>query len=111
MDKKSKRGSRFLATFTNDYSKLSVAIPIAKKSQVVGVVRNMVAQLELQSGKKLKAVRTDRGSEFLNEGMAASCGKKGIPCPSIDGKVFTGAKWSRGEVEPGANGAGTGDAH
>jgi hypothetical protein len=43
MEKRSKRGSRFFATFTDDYSKLLVAIPIEKKSQVVAVVRNTVA--------------------------------------------------------------------
>jgi hypothetical protein len=78
MEKRSKGGSRFFATFTDDYSKLSVAIPIEKKSQVVAVVRNTVARLELQSGKKLKAVRTDRGSEYLNGEMAAYFGDKGV---------------------------------
>jgi hypothetical protein len=40
LEKRSKGGSRFFATFTDDYSKLSGAIPIEKKSQVVDVVRN-----------------------------------------------------------------------
>jgi hypothetical protein len=77
LEKRSKGGSRFFATFMDDYSKLSVAIPIEKKSQVVGVVRNTVARLELQSGKKLKEVRTDRGNEYLNGEMAAYLGRKG----------------------------------
>jgi hypothetical protein len=78
MEKRSMGGSRFFATFTDDYGKLSVAIPIEKKSQVVAVVRNMVARLELQSGKKLKAVRTDRGNEYVNGEMAAYFGEKGV---------------------------------
>jgi hypothetical protein len=78
MPKKSKGGSRFFATFTEDYSKLSLAVPIAKKSEVVAVVKSTVARLELQSAKKLKAVRTDRGSEYLNEGMSAYFGEKGV---------------------------------
>jgi hypothetical protein len=55
-----------------------VAIPIENKSQVVAVVRNTIAQLELQSGKKLKAVRTDRGSNYLNGEMATYFGEKGV---------------------------------
>jgi hypothetical protein len=44
LEKRSKGGSRFFATFTDDYSKLSVVIPIEKKSQVVAVVRNTVSE-------------------------------------------------------------------
>jgi hypothetical protein len=44
----------------------------------VGVVRNTVARLELQSGKKLKASRTDQGSEYVNGEMAAYFGEKGV---------------------------------
>jgi hypothetical protein len=57
---------------------LSLAVPIAKKSKVLAVVKNTVARLELQSGKKLKAVWTDRGSEYLHEGMSAYFGEKGV---------------------------------
>jgi hypothetical protein len=39
MPKKSKGGSRFFATFTDDYSKLSLVVPIAKKIEVVAVVK------------------------------------------------------------------------
>jgi hypothetical protein len=83
MEKRSKGGNRFFATFTDNYSKLLVAIPIEKKSQVVAVVRNTVAWLELQSGKKLKAVRTDRGGEYLNEEMAAYFREKGVVHQSL----------------------------
>jgi transposase InsO family protein len=55
-----------------------VATPIEKKSQVVDVVRNTVARLKLQSGKKLKGVRTDQISEYVNGEMAAYFGEKGI---------------------------------
>jgi hypothetical protein len=78
IEKRFKRGRRFFATFTDDYSKLSVAILIGKKSHVVAVVNNTVARLELQSGKKLKMVNTDWKSEHSNGEMAAYCGKKGV---------------------------------
>jgi hypothetical protein len=103
LEKRSKGGSRFFATFTDDYSKLLVAIPIERKSQVVGVVRNTVARLELQSEKKLKAVRTDRGSESLNGEIAAYFGEKGVVhqstarySPEQNGVAerLTGCSWS-----------------
>jgi hypothetical protein len=78
LEKRSKRESKFFATFTDDYSKLSVAIPIEKKSQVVAVLWNMVARLELQSRKKLKAIRTDSRSRYVNGEMAAYFGEKGV---------------------------------
>jgi transposase InsO family protein len=78
LEKGSTGGSRFFAIFTDDYSKLLVAIPIEKKRQVVAVVRNTVVRLDLQSGKKLKAFKKDRGSGYLNGAMAAYFGKKGV---------------------------------
>jgi transposase InsO family protein len=45
---------------------------------VSSVVRQMVTRLELQSGKKLKAVRTDRGSEYVNADLAVYFRKKGV---------------------------------
>jgi hypothetical protein len=59
MPKPSKGGSCFFTSFTDDASKLSVVVPIVRKSEVASVVRQVVTRLELQSGKKLKAVRTD----------------------------------------------------
>jgi hypothetical protein len=96
MEKRSKGGSRFFATFTDEYSKLSVAIPIEKKSQVVAVVRNTVARLELQSGNKLKAVRTDRGSEYVNGDMAAYFGRKGSSIKRRQGIPRSKTEWRRG---------------
>jgi transposase InsO family protein len=38
----------------------------------------VVTRLELQSGKKLKAVRTDRGSEYVNADLAVYFREKGV---------------------------------
>jgi hypothetical protein len=60
-EKRSRGESRFFATFTDDYSKLLVAISIEKKSQVVAVVKNTIARLELQSGGR-SSRRSENGS-------------------------------------------------
>ncbi|GAQ92495.1 putative retrotransposon protein with integrase and ribonuclease H-like domain [Klebsormidium nitens] len=70
-------GSRYLATFLDDFSKLSVVQPMKRKSDVTAVTESVFARLELQSGKKVKSVQTDRGGEYVNEGMMALLGKRG----------------------------------
>jgi transposase InsO family protein len=78
MPKPSKGGSRFFASFTDDASKLSVVVPIVRKSKVASVVRQVVTRLQLQSGKKLKAVRTDQGSEYVNADLTVYFREKGV---------------------------------
>jgi hypothetical protein len=51
-----KLGSRYLATFLDDYNKLSVVQPLKKNNNVVAVTEGVLARLELQTGKKIKAV-------------------------------------------------------
>jgi hypothetical protein len=52
----SKGGSRYLATFLDDYNKLSMVQPLKKKSDVVASTEGVLVCLELQTGKKVKAV-------------------------------------------------------
>jgi hypothetical protein len=78
MPKVSKGGSRYLATFLDDYSKLSVVQPLKKKSNIAAVTEGVLARLELQTGKKVKAVQTDRGGEYVNEKMNILLSKRGI---------------------------------
>jgi transposase InsO family protein len=78
MPKASKGGSRYLATFLDDYSKLSVVQPLKKKSNVAAVTEGVQTRLELQTGKKVKAVQTDRGGEYVNEEMTTLLSKRSI---------------------------------
>lgn len=71
-------GHRYVATILDDYSKLSAVIPLQKKKQVAAVVQEHLKQLELQSGKKVKAVRTNRGGEYCNSVLEGYYAGKGI---------------------------------
>jgi transposase InsO family protein len=73
----SKGGKRYLAAYLDDYTRLSVVEPIASKSDVVATTQAVFALLELQTGKKVKAIQTDRGGEHVNKDMAAFLGKRG----------------------------------
>ena len=71
-------GCSYIATFLDDYSKLSVVRPVARKSDVPDVVKEVVAFLETQCGEKLRAVRTDRGGEYVNSTLAEYFKVKGV---------------------------------
>lgn len=71
-------GSRYMATFLDDYTKLSVVRFIPNKSDVSSVVKNTLQQLETQGKATLRIVRTDRGSEYLNRTLDEYLTVKGI---------------------------------
>jgi hypothetical protein len=71
-------GKKYIATFLDNYSGLSVAVPVARKSEVPGVVRSTLSLLENLSGCHLRSVRTDRGSEYLNDNLKEFFNTKGV---------------------------------
>ncbi|KAJ9523614.1 hypothetical protein QJQ45_007311 [Haematococcus lacustris] len=73
-----KDGSRYLATFLDEFTKFSVVMPLRSKDQVPDCIITVIQQLETQSGSKCKAIRTDNGSEYVNKTVQAFCNSKGI---------------------------------
>jgi transposase InsO family protein len=71
-------GSRYLATVLDDFTKLSVVRPIARKSDTAAVVREVIDMLETQSGERAQAVRTDNGTEYVNDVLGSYFKTKGI---------------------------------
>jgi transposase InsO family protein len=71
-------GSKYVATFTDDYSGLSVVRLLKTKDAVVDVVKDVLTQLETQSKHKLRAIRTDRGLEYLNQRLDRWLADKGV---------------------------------
>ncbi|KAJ9513562.1 hypothetical protein QJQ45_006125 [Haematococcus lacustris] len=66
-------GLRYLLTFLDDFSRLSVVVCLKAKSDVPEAIKATVQWLETQTGRKLKALRSDRGTEFVNrEGRNAT---------------------------------------
>ena len=66
LEEDSRGGARYLATFLDDFSRLSTVVPITHKSEVASVVKEVVQMLETQTSNKLQGVRTDRGTEYLD---------------------------------------------
>ena len=71
-------GSKYVVTFLDDFSRLSVVKPVARKSCVPDVVRATVELLENQSGVRLQKVRTDNGSEYVNSELGTFFAQKGV---------------------------------
>lgn len=71
-------GSRYFATFLDDYSKLSIVIPISSKADVPDQVKRTIKMLETQTGHNLLAVRTDRGTEYMNHDLRNYFDSKGV---------------------------------
>lgn len=71
-------GARYVATFLDDYSGLSVAEPLKTKGEVVDAVKRVIPFLETQSGKTLKIVRTDNGGEYINDSLRQFFASKGV---------------------------------
>ena len=59
-------GSKYFCTFLDDYSKLSVAVPIARKSDVREVLKDILGKWELKTGKRVVTIRSDRGGEYVD---------------------------------------------
>ncbi|KAL4394671.1 hypothetical protein AHAS_Ahas02G0175300 [Arachis hypogaea] len=52
-------GAKYLVLFIDDYSKRLSIYPIKKNSNVFVIFKEFKAKLELESGKKIKCLRTD----------------------------------------------------
>ncbi|KAJ9512279.1 hypothetical protein QJQ45_012940 [Haematococcus lacustris] len=87
-------GSRYIATFLDEHTGLSVIQLLTSKDQVPTAVQRVITELETQSGQRCKALRSDNGSEYSNKTMSGWCSSKGIQqqfsapyCPEHNGKA------------------------
>ena len=75
METKSRGGSRFVVTFINDFPRCIVAYYIENKSEVAD---HFIEYMENQLSKKIKYIRTDNGTEYVNRRFSGVCRKSGI---------------------------------
>ncbi|KAJ9524416.1 hypothetical protein QJQ45_019406 [Haematococcus lacustris] len=87
-------GSRYIATFLDEHTGLSVIQLLSSKDQVPAAIQRVITELETQSGHRCKALRSDNGSEYSNKTMRDWCSSKGIQqqfsapyCPEQNGKA------------------------
>ncbi|KAH9781907.1 retrovirus-related pol polyprotein from transposon TNT 1-94-like protein [Citrus sinensis] len=71
-------GAKYMVTFIDDYFRRCWVYPIKKKSDVFPVFKEYKARVELESGKKIKCLRTDNSGEYTNGGFLIFCKQEGI---------------------------------
>lgn len=78
METTSHGGARYFATIIDDYSRKVFVSFLTEKSAVVNAFRSFKAMAENQCGRKIKRLRSDNGTEFVNSAMADICSQSGI---------------------------------
>ena len=63
----SKRGASYFITFTDDYSRYGYVYLLKHKHEVFETFKVFINEVELQLGKKIKALRSDRGGEYISQ--------------------------------------------
>ncbi|KAL9270861.1 Retrovirus-related Pol polyprotein from transposon TNT 1-94-like protein [Drosera capensis] len=74
----SKGGSLYFVTFIDDFSRRVWVYFMKHKSEVFDKFRLWKAEVENQTGRKVKCLRTDNGKEYRNETFTRFCEKEGI---------------------------------
>lgn len=71
-------GNNYFLTILDDYSKFSVVRPIPHKKDTTMAVKDIINLLENLTGHNVQRLRSDNGSEFINQDLEDFCSDKGI---------------------------------
>ena len=78
MNVKTLAGSRYFITFVDDYSRYVCIYFLKDKSDVFEAFSKYVTMAERQTGKKLKILRSDNGTEYVNKKFKDYCSRNGV---------------------------------
>ena len=71
-------GSKYVLTFTDDYTRYVTAYFIKNKSEVLSKCVEYVTKMENEIDLRVRAVRTDNGGEYTSQYFKKFCADKGI---------------------------------
>ncbi|CAL2236277.1 unnamed protein product [Prunus armeniaca] len=71
-------GNRYFLLFIDDYTRMAWVYFLRNKSNTFECFKKFKAMTELQSGHKVKSLRSDRGGEFMSNEFLAYCSEAGI---------------------------------
>ena len=77
-------GEKYFLSFVDDYSKLARVYTIKSKDEVYDCLIEYVNEVENLTGKRIKRIRCDNGTEYLNKRIYKFLRERGIridPCP------------------------------
>ncbi|WCJ31560.1 Transposon Ty2-LR1 Gag-Pol polyprotein [Euphorbia peplus] len=67
MSTQARQGFQYFITFTDDYSRFGYVYLMRHKSETLQKFKDFKNEVENQLGKKIKALRSDRGGEYLSQ--------------------------------------------
>lgn len=70
-------GSRYFVLATEEYSGYKLFETMSSKAAIPDTVKRMINRAELESGRQVKAILTDNGSEFINNDLERFLDKRG----------------------------------
>ncbi|KAJ4744662.1 Gag-Pol polyprotein [Rhynchospora pubera] len=75
---RARHGAYYFITFIDDYTRFGHVYLISHKSDALGCFQKYLAMVENQQNGLVKALRTDRGREYLSDQFKSLCDEKGI---------------------------------
>ncbi|CAB0009199.1 unnamed protein product, partial [Nesidiocoris tenuis] len=78
MEEKSIGGSNYFLTIVDDFTRYTQVYFLCSKDEVFDRIREFITQAERETGLRLKAIRTDNGTEFVNQRVEKLLKSKGI---------------------------------
>jgi transposase InsO family protein len=78
MQVQSMQGSKYIATFIDDYSRHGVVYFLKSKDQCAAAFKKFLAWAENQTSERMLALHSDRGGEYLSGAVRTVLDQKGI---------------------------------
>ncbi|CAI7920671.1 unnamed protein product [Closterium sp. NIES-53] len=94
-------GALYSMTMVDDYTRLTWSFPLAKKSDAARVIiEEWLPMVERESGKRVKAIRSDRGGEFLGAEFRSWLKRHGIKQQLTTALLLSLTAWQREQTGP-----------
>ena len=78
MNVRARHGANYFITFIDDFTHFGHVYLVSHKSEVLDCFTKFTRLVENQLSTKIKALRSDRGREYLSEQFKGFCDEKGI---------------------------------
>ncbi|XP_020112140.1 uncharacterized protein LOC109726761 [Ananas comosus] len=78
MNVRARHDTYYFLTFIDDYSRYSSVYLLSHRSEALDYFKRFLVEVENQTERTLKVLRTDRGREYLSDQFIELCEKKGI---------------------------------
>ncbi|GKA71049.1 retrotransposon protein, putative, ty1-copia subclass [Tanacetum coccineum] len=79
----SRQGASYFITFTDDYSRYGYVYLLKHKHEVFETFKVFKNEVENQLGKTIKAIRSDRGGEYISQEFKDNLKANGIGCETL----------------------------